>query len=196
MIWQRAIPRSTPGSDAWRRSVAGKTPDALRQVIVQAISAVEPCPDDTEHNQSGNDRDRNRPNADPDIADHLPIGFVLRDLAIALPVLVRRTHRQSPLGSLPSSPSTNREDVLAAFDEAHADARDFAGGLTAQALGAGPVAETCVIAGGRLALHIAMPAPAVVIVGAGQFGAAAQLRATGEPARVVRRLAVAKACEN
>src|SRR6185436_7066924 len=78
----------------------------------------------------------------------------------------------------------------------HADARDFAGGLTAQTLGASPVAKTSVIACGRLALHIAMRTPAVVVIGAGKFGAAAQLRTAGEPARVIRWPAVAQACEN
>src|SRR5687768_9935917 len=41
-----------------------------------------------------------------------------------------------------------------------------------------------------------MRAPAVVIIGAGKFGAAAQLRTAGEPARVIRRPAVAQAYEN
>src|SRR5215208_602682 len=36
--------------------------------------------------------------------------------------------------------------TLAAFDEAHADARDFARGLTGKSLGAAPVAKTSVIA--------------------------------------------------
>ena len=39
---------------------------------------------------------------------------------------------------------------------------------------------------------IAMRAPTVVIFGSGEFGAAAQLRAAGKPARVIRRPAVAQ----
>src|SRR6266481_2746869 len=60
-------------------------------------SAVEPGPCDRKNNDAGKDRDRDRPGADADVADDLPLGLVLRDLAIALlVVLVGRAHRLIP----------------------------------------------------------------------------------------------------
>src|SRR4051812_17025518 len=91
-IFLNHAPREEPSRDAGCQ--------ASRRNGCFQRSAVEPRPGDAEHNQPGNDRDRDCPDADPDIADHLPIGFVLRDLAIALLVLVGRAHRQSPLSSL------------------------------------------------------------------------------------------------
>ena len=56
--------------------------------------AIEPSPDDAKHDHAYDDRDHDRPGADADVAHHLPFGFVLRDLAIALLVLlVGRAHR-------------------------------------------------------------------------------------------------------
>src|SRR5437879_3413642 len=93
--------------------------------------------------------------------------------------------------------ATARKDAfLAAFDETHAHARGFAGDLTGQSFGAGPGAKTRVVAGGRFPWDIAMRAPAVIVFGSRQFRAAAQLRAAGKSAGIVRWLAISRCGED
>src|SRR5258705_8765065 len=85
---------------------------------------------------------------------------------------------------------------LAISDKAHSHSRGLACDLARQPLGAGPRLKTPVVVGGIWALHVAMRAPAVVVFGAGEFGAAAQLRAVGKPARIIRGCAVAQRGQN
>src|SRR5216683_3381957 len=98
--------------------------------------------------------------------------------------------------SLASSLGAVATDVLAALHETHPHSRDLARDLARQPLGAGPRLKAPVIFGGVSTLNVTMRAPAVVIFGSGEFGAAAQLRAAGKTARVIRGPAVAHCGEN
>src|ERR1017187_6226767 len=86
--------------------------------------------------------------------------------------------------------------LLAISDEAHSHSRSLADHLTCEPLGAGPRLETPVIVGGASVLLIALRAPAVLVFGSGEFGAAAQLRSAGKSAGVIRVPAVAHRGEN
>src|SRR5580693_4358335 len=88
------------------------------------------------------------------------------------------------------------EASLASTDEAHPDPRGLACDLAREPLGAGPCAKTPVIVGSVGALQIAMRTPAVFILGAGEFGAATQLRTAGKAAGKIRTPAVTKRGEN
>src|ERR1700759_3030393 len=67
--------------------------------------ALHPGPDDRDSDDADDDRECDRPTADPHIADHLALGLVLSDLAIALfVVLVGRAHRPLPVTSGLSGP--------------------------------------------------------------------------------------------
>ena len=85
-----------------------------------------------------------------------------------------------------------RQSGLAGFDKAHPHRVAWPSDLTRQPFGAGPRPEALVVVGGVGVLEVAMRAPAVLIFGAGKFGAAARLRAAGEAARKIRAFAVAK----
>src|ERR1700722_3969050 len=90
------------------------------------------------------------------------------------------------------SAAFGKRSELSTFNEAHSHSRGIADGLARQPLGAGPRPETAVVVGGIGLLTIAMRAPAIVIFGPCQFGAAAQLRAVGKSTGVIRRPAVAQ----
>src|SRR5258705_949348 len=103
MIWPRAIPRSTAGSTVWRACLGGSQPticcraNACR-ITRERRSAVHPRPGDAEHDHAGNNRYRDRPGTDADIADDLSVRLVARDLAVAgLVVLIGRAHRRTPV---------------------------------------------------------------------------------------------------
>src|ERR1700733_1674270 len=89
-----------------------------------------------------------------------------------------------------SAGSACRSNVSAAFHKAHPHPRGIADGLAGESLGAGPRQEAGVVVGAFRLLLIAMRAPAVVIFGAGEFRAAAQLRTIRKSAGIIRRRAV------
>src|SRR4051812_36775112 len=88
-----------------------------------------------------------------------------------------------------------RSPELARRDEAHAEPRRGPG-LTGQVRGAGPGRKALVVGRSLSAARIAMAAPAVIVDGAGELIAAAQLRATGEAAREIRCAAFADGGED
>src|SRR6266436_8681474 len=98
--------------------------------------------------------------------------------------------------NLEAQGGAGRAISLAISDKTHPHSRGLACDLARQPLDAGPRPKTSVVVGGVWPLHITMRAPAVVVFGAGQFGAAAQLRAAGKPPRVIRGPAVAQCGEN
>ena len=94
-----------------------------------------------------------------------------------------------------SKPTVNLAE-LRAFDEAHAHARGFASDLAGEALRAGPIGKTPLIFARFRRLPITMRAPTVTIGGAGEFVAAAQLRAAGKSLGIVSRPAVSQRGKN
>src|ERR1700722_13956034 len=82
------------------------------------------------------------------------------------------------------------------FHEAHPDPRRLADRLACQSLGAGPRCEALVVVGGIGVLQVAMRAPAVLVFASREFRTAAQLRAAGEAAGIIRAPAVAQGGEN
>src|SRR4051794_33803247 len=73
-------------------------------------------------------------------------------------------------------PTVNLAELWS-FDEAHANARGVAGDLTGKPLCAGPVEKTPVVFSAFRRHPQAMRAPPIAVDGAGEFAAAAQLRA-------------------
>src|SRR3954454_13236321 len=79
----------------------------------------------------------------------------------------------------------------AVFHKTHAEPRRAADRLTCKALGAGPEAKARIVVGRPRPLLVTMRAPAVFIGRAGEFTAAARLRAVGKAARKIRLPALA-----
>src|SRR6516165_4670343 len=76
------------------RSLARQAAEILR--LDALTSAIEPGPDDRDDDHAEKDDNGNGPSADADGAGRLSVGLVLRNLAIALLVLVGRGHRPIP----------------------------------------------------------------------------------------------------
>src|SRR5215813_542813 len=95
------------GLAAWRTCRAGGRPTICCRAggssttpKARPRSAAQPGPDDADRDHADDDRKRDRPAADADVADGLTRSLVLGDLAIALLVLlVGRTHRPLPAGA-------------------------------------------------------------------------------------------------
>src|SRR5712672_233563 len=94
-------------------------------------------------------------------------------------------------GASPCGQAGTRSNFLTTLDETHTHAI-FAGHLARKPFGASPQAETWVVIGDFRVLPITMRAPAVAVFGAGEFRAAAQLRAAGKAAGKIRPLAVSQ----
>src|SRR6476469_7645074 len=141
--------------------------------------------------EADDDGYRNRPCADADVAGGLPLGFVLRDLAIScLGIPVRVVHPPALRCAVGSA------NLPAVPDKTHPHSRGLVGGLTRQPLGAGPGLKALVVFGGVGAPDVAMRAPAVFVLGSSEFTAAAQLRPAGEAAGIVRAFAITHRGEN
>src|SRR6185437_3519779 len=84
-----------------------------------------------------------------------------------------------------SSLTGARKPPSAGLHKAHAHPCGVASGLAGQPFGAGPAYKALVVIAGFGVLGIAMRTPAVLIFGAGELRAAAQLRTAGKAAREI-----------
>src|SRR5262245_13457214 len=81
------------------------SPNLAKADLAKADIDKKSSPENASRDHADNDSECNRPAADPYCADGLAKSFVLRNFAIALPVLFKRTHHPASARLLTVIPS-------------------------------------------------------------------------------------------